>query len=116
MVYLGKPSVVHRIWQDGTSFTSSQAKKDLFRCLARMESLLRLNLPAHPNDNSSWERWRVDAILRVLNTKYEYKILLKKEGALSFTSGFLLFATFAMGLVFTALLFRLLLTDREIAL
>ena len=79
MVYLGKPSVVHRIWQDGTSFTSSQAKKDLFRCLARMESLLRLNLPAHPNDNSSWERWRVDAILRVLNTKYEYKILLKKR-------------------------------------
>jgi hypothetical protein len=78
MVYLGKPSVVHRIWQDGTSFTSSQAKKDLFGCLARMESLLRLNLPAYPKDNSSWKRWRIDAILRVLNTKHEYKVLLKE--------------------------------------
>ena len=79
MVYLGKPSVVHRIWQDGTSFTSSQAKKDLFGCLARMESLLRLNLPAYPKDNSSWERWRIDAILRALNTKHEYKVLLKER-------------------------------------
>ena len=79
MAYLGKPSVVHRIWQDGSSFTSSQAKKDLFGCLAQMESLLRLNLPAHLKNSSSWERWRIDAILRTLNTKHEYKVLLKEK-------------------------------------
>lgn len=79
LVYLSKPSVVHRIWPDGSSFLSSQKKSDLLVCLARMESLLRFNLPARPKDNSSWERWRVNAILRALNTKHEYKILLKER-------------------------------------
>lgn len=79
MGYIANPSVVHRMWPDGSSFLSSHKINSLLTCIARMEGYLRQNLSAQFNKSRQWEIWRVDTILRTLNTKHEYRALLKRE-------------------------------------
>ena len=67
MVYLHRPSVTHRIWPAGDSFLSSQNEKGLIINLAKLERLLKSHLPKWTLQPNRWDRWRTQALFRVIN-------------------------------------------------